>query len=158
MNDLKTIIANIPFLPEWAKIVALNLLGIYVILQLVHLILKKLQTPELRNAMSALKNHSGEALRRASRSLELPVERPKLALVALILDTALFYVFALIFFALFGVFLMLSATTDNMLLYKRLLGFGIAGAFVIVSRWYYASAERERIALVERWKTMKCKE
>ncbi len=76
MNELKAIAANIPFLPMWAKTVALNLFGIYVVFQLIHLILKKLQTPELRKAISTLKEFSGEALRNAGHALELPVEHP----------------------------------------------------------------------------------
>jgi hypothetical protein len=65
IDVLETVTTNIPILPEWAKIVAFNLLGIYVILQLIHLILKKLQTAELRSAASALKNLSEETIRKA---------------------------------------------------------------------------------------------
>lgn len=155
MNEIKAIAANIPLLPEWAKIVALNLFGFYVVLQLVHLILKKIQKPEIRSAISALRDLSGEALRRAARTLELPVKRPRLALVSFVLNSALFYVFALIFFAWFGVFFMLSATSENLLLAKRLMGFTIAAAFFIASRWYYVSAERQRIAVVECWRTLR---
>ena len=155
MNELKAIAANIPLLPEWAKIVTLNLFGLYVVLQLIYLILKKLQKPEIRSAISALKDLSGEALRRAARALELPVERPRLALVSFVLNSALFYVFALIFFAWFGVFFMLSATSEDLLLIKRLMGFGIAALFLIASRWYYVSVERQRIAIVERWRSLR---
>lgn len=155
MNELKAIATNILLLPEWAKTVALNLLGIYVVLQLVHLILKKLQKPELSSAFSALRNFSGQALRQAGRSLKLPVERPRLALVSLVLNSALFYVYALIFFAWYGVFFMLSATAEELLLIRRLMGFGVAAAFFIASRWYYVSAERQRIAAFERWRSLR---
>lgn len=155
MDELRAIATNIPILPDWAKIVALNLFGIYVVLQLVHLILKQLQKPEFLRAVSALRDLSGEALRQAGRSLELPVERPKLALVSLVLNSALFYAFALIFFVWFGVFFMLSATAEDILLIKRLMGFGFAATFMIVSRWYFVSAERQRIAVLERWKIMR---
>lgn len=149
-------IANhIPLLPEWAKIVAINLLGLYVIIGLIHLILKKLQKPEMLSAISTLKNLSGEALRRASRSLELPVERPRLALLSLVLNSALFYIFALIIFAWFGIFFMISTSTEELTFIKRLMGFGISAGLLILSRWYYVSAERQRITVLERWRSLK---
>ncbi|MEJ2622491.1 MAG: hypothetical protein P8163_20245 [Candidatus Thiodiazotropha sp.] len=152
---LEAVTTNMPILPEWAKIVAFNLLGIYVILQLIHLILKKLQTAELRSAVSALKNLSEEAISKAGGALQLPVERPKLALFALVIDAALLYVFAFIIFALFAVFFMLGASSTEIPFSKRMIAFGISALLVIASRWYYASAERQRIALVERWKNKK---
>lgn len=155
MNELKTIASNIPLLPEWAKVVVLNLFAIYVILQLLHLILKKLQTPELRHAISALKELSGDALRKAGQTLTLPVERPRIALVASALNAVLYYVSALIFFAWFGVFLFFSSNVPELDFLKRITGLLVAAGFIVASRWYYVSAERQRIALVEHWKTMR---
>lgn len=155
MQKINAIEANISFFPEWAKFVVLNLVGVYVILQLIHLIIKKLQTTELRTAISALKYLSGEALRKAGRALELPVERPKFALFSLVLNTALFYVFTLIFFAWFGVFFILNITTSDMPALKRLLAICVPILLICASRWYYVSAERQRIALVERWRLWK---
>lgn len=157
MSELNDIIAKIPLLPGWAKALSVHLLGLYVVLQILHLILKKFQTPEMRAAILSLRELSGMALHRAARALELPVERPRLSLATSTMIAAIFYVFALIFFGMFGIFLMISATTEIMLLYKRLLGFGIAGGFLIASRWYYASAERLRIALIESWKNLRDK-
>lgn len=155
MNELNAIAANIPFLPEWAKIVALNLFGVYIILQLLHLIIKKLLTPEFRTTVSALKSLSGEALYKASLALKLPVKRPRIALLAVALNSILYYVFALILFAWFGLFLMLAATAEDLSLTKRLLAFVVTACFALATRWYYASAERERIALIEGWKVIR---
>ncbi|MEC5384469.1 hypothetical protein VVD49_01970 [Uliginosibacterium sp. H3] len=154
MTELQALLKNIPILPDWAKLVVVNLLGVYVVLQAIHLILKKLQSPEIRSALNVVKNLSGEALRTASRSLQLPVERPRLALLSLVLNAALYYVFALIFFAYFGFLLILASTAPNTSLANRLIAFAASAFFIIVTRWYYASAERQRIAVVERWKAL----
>jgi len=146
---------NFPILPDWAKVVVINLLGVYVVLQVLHVILKKLQSPEIRSALVIVKNLSDKALRGASRSLQLPVERPRLALFSLVLDAALYYVFALIFFAYFGILLMLASTTPDATMVNRLIAFAASAFFIIVTRWYYASAERQRIAVVKRWKALK---
>jgi hypothetical protein len=65
------------------------------------------------------------------------------------------YLFSLIFFAYFGLFLMLSATAESIVLYKRLIGFAVAGGFLVITRYYFASAERQRIALRESWKVLR---
>ena len=155
MSELSEFVGKIPLLPEWAKLLSLNLVGVYIVLQVVHLILKKLEAPEIRKALASLKELSGEALRRAARSLELPVERPRAALVASAMNVVLMYVFSLLFFAWFGVFLMLSTTTENVVFYKRLIGFAVAGGFFVITRWYFASAERQRIALAASWKALR---
>lgn len=152
MKEIKLAISEALSIPEWSQSLIANLFAIYIILNLISLIIKKLQTPELRSTIAKLKNLSGEALRKAGRSLELPVEHPKLALVSLAFMNALTYVFSIIFFTYFGIALILASSDANIAIIERLLIFFLSGVLFIISRWYYAFAERQRIALVEKWK------
>lgn len=158
MSDLSGLVSKIPVIPEWAKTMSLHLLGLYIILQLVHLILRTLQTPAMRAAIASLKELSGEALRRAERALELPVERPRLTLMASAWNAALLYVYSIIFFVYFGVTVILSATSEDVAFPKHLAGFAIAGVFLLLARWYYVSAEKQRIALVKSWRNFRVKQ
>jgi hypothetical protein len=72
-----------------------------------------------------------------------------------VIDVALLYVFSFIIFALFAVFLMLGLSSSEIPFSKRMIAIGISALLILASRWYYASAERQRIALVERWRNKK---
>lgn len=62
------------------------------------------------------------------------------------------YVFSLVFFAWFGVFLLVSASAESLVLYKRVLGITVAGGLLIAARGCFASAERQRTAVLKTWK------
>jgi hypothetical protein len=155
MSVLNDFVVQIPLLPTWAKYLSLQLLGVYVALNLVRLIIKTLQVPEISLFFSSLKKFCGQVWHYAAISLELPVKRPRGELVVSVLMAALNYVFAILIFAWFGVFFMMSVTAEHLVIYKQLLGLAIAVVYLVIARWYFASAERERIAAVQKWKKLR---
>ena len=86
LNEL-LVLANISLLlPEWEQPPLLMLLGICIAVKLVRVFLKDLATPPIRPLLKWLKEISGQGLQRAARSLDLPVEYPRVALVAPAID------------------------------------------------------------------------
>lgn len=109
----------------------------------------------MARALKALKAFGRSALQDINKSIQLPVERPRFELAALVLFMANSYLMALFFFAFFGVLLYSSVSAEHLEFWRRMAAIGITLFFLFLARFCYAEAERQRLVVIEKWKARK---
>lgn len=155
MNELQKILTNIKFVPPWAHEFLTHLVGVLCVLIVLNLILKNLQTPQMEKALKALKELGRSAMQDISKSMKLPVERPRLELVALVLFMINSYLMAFVFFVFFCVLLYFSVSAEYLEFWRRIAAIGITLFFLFLARFFYADSERQRLVVIEKWRARK---
>lgn len=154
MSELRAIFSAFNFVSPWAQEFLADAVGVLVLLVVLNLILKNLQTPQMVKALSALKKFGKSALQDLNKSMQLPVERPRLELVAIALFMANSYLVALVFFAFFGILWYSIVSAENLEFWRRMAAIAITLIFLLFARFFYAEAERQRLAVIEKWKSL----
>lgn len=155
MKQLETIFTNISFVPLWAQDYLSALVGILFLLIIINLILKNLQTPHLKSAIEVIKTMGTAFFRETLKSIELPTKHPRLEFVGLMLFMVNSYIMAVILFAFFGVIFFLSMSAEHFTFWSRnsVIAFSLILLFII--RFCYAEGERQRLAVIKKWKSLK---
>ncbi|KAF0205393.1 MAG: hypothetical protein FD173_1069 [Gallionellaceae bacterium] len=149
MKEEEKLFGILNFLPLYAQDYVQWLLTGLVILGIVNRILKKLTTPEMKQAWAAAKALGGTVANFAkdfAKSLDLPVKYPCGELFAHSLLTLNNYLAALYFFAFFVLVAVLTVVVDGVSPWQRLVGATLSAVAIIFARFCFAEAERGRVA------------
>ena len=137
-------------LPEEAKVYVLWLVTGLIVLGIVNLILKQIQTPEMKKAWIAAKSLGGSLAnfsKEFAKDLELPVKHPCGVFIAKILYTLTNYLLALYLLALSVLVAVLSVEAVSVSPWQRLVGVAFSAAVLIFALFCFAEAERGRVSL-----------
>lgn len=146
----KNLFEILQHLPQPAQDYVWCLLTGLVVLVIANLILKQLFTPEMKKAWAAAKAIGGTLTNFAkdfAKLLDLPVKYPRAELVVHSLFMLNNYLAALYFFAFFVLAAVLTVTVDSLFPWQRLAGMAFSAIAIIFAWFFFAEAERGRIAL-----------
>jgi len=145
----------LPLLPAWAYEALPHLVGVLALLIIVNRILAQLQTPLMRSALAEARKAGASVAQALKKGLTLPSPHPRLELVALVASSVSCYLLAFYFFALSAVAMFMSASAQNVEFWRPVAGLLFSAVMLLITRYQYAEAERQRFAAIEKWRSIR---
>lgn len=140
--------------PGWAQDILSHLIGILVLLVVINRILAQLQTNNIRLALSEAQKAGTSAAQAIKKALTLPTEHPRLEALALVGVATTSYFLALYFFAFSALLMFVAVGAENIDIWRRIIGLLITAIMLPIARYYFAEGERQRIAAIEKWRSI----